>query len=249
MGSADQRQAVVERLNLRQVDALEGDPAIGEMEVGIGQARDRDLVRVELEADGERVGPGLELDRRTRKRDAAAGDADRLDPAEPRVAGERRDPTGDERLEGHGSAHHADGREVGREMLGIPNRGGIGEERREPVTVEAGPKPERQRDACLRAAQVPRRKRTGPDPGRSPARERVGIGCGAGGAARRQRDGQPIGDRPLRRGQQPGRGVPGPGGLDDEAVRPGRAKRVDRASRPSRPPLSPGGPAPPPASW
>ena len=244
VGGADQRQALVERLNLREVDALESDPALGEVEVRIGQARDRDLVRVELEADGERVGPRLELDRRTGKRDAAAGDADRLDPAEPRVAGERRDPPGDKRLERHGSAHRADGGEVRREVLRIRDRGGIGEEPRKSGAVQAGAKPERQGDACLRAAQVPRRERTGPDPGRSPTRKRVGVGCGAGGAARRQRDGQPVGDRTFRGGQQPGRGVPGPGGLDDEAVRPGALEARRSASRPSRPPSSPGGPAP-----
>ena len=58
--------------DLRQVDLLAGDPALGEVEVGVGQARDRDLVGVELEPDRERVGPGLELDRRPGERDPAA---------------------------------------------------------------------------------------------------------------------------------------------------------------------------------
>ncbi len=137
MGGADQFKAGLERGRLREVDVLERDAALREVQVGVGQARDGDLVIVELEADGERVGPRLELDRRTGKRNAAAGDADRLDPAEPSVAGERRDPSRDEGFQGHRSARHADGREVGREMLRIGDRGGIGEEGGKPVAAEA----------------------------------------------------------------------------------------------------------------
>ena len=47
--------------------------ALGEVEMGVGQARDRDLVGVQLEPDGVRVGPRLELDRRAGERDAAVG--------------------------------------------------------------------------------------------------------------------------------------------------------------------------------
>ena len=75
-----------ERRDLRQVDLVAGDAALGEVEMGVGQARDRDLVGVQLEPDGERVGPRLELDRRAGERDATAADPDRLDPAE---AGDR----------------------------------------------------------------------------------------------------------------------------------------------------------------
>ena len=71
--AADRGQAAVERRGLRQVDLVAGDAALGEVEMGVGQARDRDLVGVELEPDGERVGPRLELDRRAGERDAAVG--------------------------------------------------------------------------------------------------------------------------------------------------------------------------------
>ena len=55
---------------------------------------------------------------------------------------------------------------------GQPDR--VREQCRQPVPIEPGPDPERQRDPGLRRAQVTDRQRPGPDPRRAAARERVG---------------------------------------------------------------------------
>ena len=73
-----------------------------EVEVRVGETRDRDLVGLERDPLRERVGPRLEVDLRPGERHPAVADPDRLDPAEPVVAGERRDPAGDQRVERHG---------------------------------------------------------------------------------------------------------------------------------------------------
>src|SRR5260221_7766459 len=69
--------------------------------MGVDQARDGDLAGLELEALGMGIGSRLEVDRGTGERDLAGRDPDRLDPAEPGVAGERGDPACDERVEWH----------------------------------------------------------------------------------------------------------------------------------------------------
>ena len=56
---------------------------------------DRHLVGLERDPLGERVGARLERDLGPGERDPAVADADRLDPAEPALAGERGDPPGD----------------------------------------------------------------------------------------------------------------------------------------------------------
>src|SRR5262245_17253030 len=70
--------------------------------MGVAQAGDRDLVRVELDPASEGIRPRLEIDRGARERDPSVGDPDRLDPAEALVAGQRRDPAAaDEHIERH----------------------------------------------------------------------------------------------------------------------------------------------------
>ena len=80
------RQAVVERLRVRQVDLALRDRGLGEMQVRVGQPGDRDLVGLEVDPLGERVGPGLEEDLGAGEGDATVADPDRLDPAEALVA-------------------------------------------------------------------------------------------------------------------------------------------------------------------
>ena len=58
-------------------------------------ARDRDLVGLERDTLGVRIGPRLEVHLGAGEGDPAVADADRLDPPEPRAAGERGDPPGD----------------------------------------------------------------------------------------------------------------------------------------------------------
>ena len=70
----------------------------------VGDARDRDLVGLEDDALGERVGARLEVDFGPGEGDPAVADPDGFDPAEAGVARQRRDPAGDERLERHGQA-------------------------------------------------------------------------------------------------------------------------------------------------
>ena len=79
----------------REVDLAERERRLGEMEVRVGQARDRDLVRFERDPPRERVRPGLELDLGAGEGDPAVADPDRLDPAEPGSPGQRRDPARD----------------------------------------------------------------------------------------------------------------------------------------------------------
>ena len=101
IGRGDEGQPVVNASARLEIDLLEGDPAVGQVEVGVGQARNRHLVGVELVADRERVGPCLELDRRAGKGHPSVLDPDGLNPAEPGFARERGDPAGDEGIERH----------------------------------------------------------------------------------------------------------------------------------------------------
>ena len=89
---------------LGQVDLAGGHRGLGQVQVRVGQAGDGDLVGLQPDASGERIGPGLEVDLRPGEGDPAVADADGLHPAEAVVAGERRDATGEERVERHGSA-------------------------------------------------------------------------------------------------------------------------------------------------
>ena len=94
--------------------------AVGEVEVRVGQARDRDLVGLEGDPFGERVGPRLEVDLGAGERHAAVADPDRLHPAEPGVARQRGDPTRDQGVERH--------------RLSLR----VGQQRRQPVAVQPG---------------------------------------------------------------------------------------------------------------
>ena len=96
------RQAVVERRRVLEIDLPRGHRRLREVQVRVGQAGDRDLVRLQADPLGERVGAGLEIDLRAGERDPSVADADRLDPAEPRIAVEGRDPAGDQHVERHG---------------------------------------------------------------------------------------------------------------------------------------------------
>ena len=67
----------------------------------VGQPGDADLVGLQRDPLGERIGARLEVDLGTGEGDPAVADPDRLDPAEAAVAGERRDPAGDQGVERH----------------------------------------------------------------------------------------------------------------------------------------------------
>src|SRR6185503_16108283 len=101
---ADARQALVDGRRRRQVHLLRGDRGAGKVEVGIGQGRDGDLARVELDPAGVWVGTGFEVDGRAGEGHLAVANPDRLDPTEAGVAGEGRDAAADERVERHGQA-------------------------------------------------------------------------------------------------------------------------------------------------
>ncbi len=102
VGGPDELEAVGERRGSGQVDLARRGGGTREVEVRVGETRDRDLVGLEGDPFGERVGPRLEVDLRPGERHAPVADPDRLDPAEPVVAGERRDPAGDQGVERHG---------------------------------------------------------------------------------------------------------------------------------------------------
>src|SRR3989304_3968115 len=85
-------QPVLEGRGVGQVDVLGGDRRVDQVEVGVHEAGDRDLAGLQLDAQGVRVGPRLELDGAAGEGDATAANADRLDPAEAVFAGERRGP-------------------------------------------------------------------------------------------------------------------------------------------------------------
>ena len=102
VGGPDPLQALGERRGVGQVDLAGRGRGAREVEMRVGEARDRDLVGLEGDPLGERVGPRLEVDLRPGERHPPVADPDRLDPAEPVVAGERRDPAGDQGVERHG---------------------------------------------------------------------------------------------------------------------------------------------------
>jgi len=80
---------------------LGGGRRLEEMEVRVGQTRNRDLARLQLDPEGVRVGPRLELHGAAGEGDPATPDPDGLDPAEPVVPRKGRDPAADERIERH----------------------------------------------------------------------------------------------------------------------------------------------------
>ena len=97
----DRRHPVGERRDRREVDLPERVRGLGEVEVGVGEARDRHLVRFQVEPSRERVGAGLQRHLGAGEGDPPVADADGLDPAEPAGAAERGDTAGDQRVEGH----------------------------------------------------------------------------------------------------------------------------------------------------
>jgi hypothetical protein len=101
---ADTIQALGKRDGIGQVDLAGGVGRAGEVQVRVGQARYRHLIGLERDPLGERVGARLERDLGPGEGDPPVTDADRLDPAEATLAGQRRDPPGDEHVERHGQA-------------------------------------------------------------------------------------------------------------------------------------------------
>ena len=101
MSSPHLLEAVGERRRTGQVDLAGRRRQARKVQVGVGQARDGDLVRLEGDPLGERVGTGLQVDLGAGECDATVADPDRLDPAEPVLTGQRGDPTGDQAVERH----------------------------------------------------------------------------------------------------------------------------------------------------
>ena len=146
------------------------------------------------------------------ERDPAVADADRLDPAEPAVARERRDPSGDEHLERHRRQASA----------------GSASSAASPSRSSPAPSP----SASATRAFVAHRWPTGSAPARThvappPGKAYAGPG-GAGRAAAGERDRDPGAHRPDRRGEQARVRVPGTGRGDDDPVGPGRDRRVQQ---------------------
>ena len=134
---ADSRQALLERGGVGEIDLPACHRALGEVEVGVGEAGNGHLVGFEDDPLGMRIGPCLEVHLRPGKGDPAVADSDRLDPAEAGVAGQRGDASGDQRVERHETSLRvgADGRLPGHSRsvgsdgpacsrpLGVPARG------------------------------------------------------------------------------------------------------------------------------
>ncbi len=154
---AKSSESLVERRCIAQIDVPRCESRLRQMQMRVGQPGDRDLIGVEPDALRERVGAGLEVDLGPGERDPPAADADRLDPAETAIAGERRDATGDEHVQRHGRSAYR-----------------VGQKRRERVPTEAGAEPEGQRHTRLDRAQRAGRDRARAHPRRTAARERVG---------------------------------------------------------------------------
>ena len=109
---------------------------LGEMEVRVGQARDRHLVGLEGEPPRERVGARLEGDLGAGEGDPPVADADRLDPAEAARPAERGDAAGDQGVERHALSRGRRGRPDRASVVArLPVRSG-----RRPVPV-AWPRP------------------------------------------------------------------------------------------------------------
>ena len=191
--------------------------------MGVGQARDRDLVRLQLDPRGVRVGPRLE--RRPRSRRTRPGR--RVIPTastqpKPRSPGEGRDPAPVTSMSSGISrsrplAAAAESRDQSASWIGR-----IGERARQPVASRPAPSP----SASAIRAFGPLRCRPGcapgPLPGRAAAGERVAGAGSARRAARREHDRDAIGHRRLRGREQRRRRVAGAGRGDDEAVGAGR---------------------------
>ncbi len=130
-----------------QVDPVQRQSALGQVEVGVRQPWDRDLVGIELDPSRVGVGPRLEVDRRSGEGDPAIRDPDGVDPAEPAVARERGDPAAaDQQVERH--------QRWSQKRSGSWIGNGSARSRCESVTVETGAEPERQGDPGLRTAEM-----------------------------------------------------------------------------------------------
>ena len=214
VGCADPGEAVLQRCaaSVRSTWRV-ARRALGEVQVGVGQARDRDLVGLERDPLGERVGPGLEIDLRARRRRPG-----RPGSRSPRPSRSRPSPA------------RVAIRPVIRVSSGMPlslagRRGGAAS----PSRSRPAPMPSASATRALTAHRWPTGMRAGADPGRAAARERIG-GPDARPAGQRvaRATGMPAGHRPLRGGQQRRRRVPGPGRRHDDPVGPGRDRRVEQ---------------------
>ena len=142
---ADAGQAVVERRGIGQVDLARGVAAPREVQVRVGEARDRHLVGLERDPLGERVGARLEVT---------------SDPA--KATRPSRIPTASTQPNPSSPASVAI-----RPVMSIssgtvrpPGRRAA----RQPGAIQPGPEPERERDPGLDRAQVADRKGARPDP-------------------------------------------------------------------------------------
>jgi len=132
---AKECQPRIEGRRFAEVDVSRGERGLREMEVRVGQPGECHLVRLETDALGERVRPRLQEHLRTRERDAAIADPDRLDPTEAGITLQCGDPPCDEHVERHGGSAYR-----------------VGEQRGEVVAPEPSPEPKGQRDARLDGA-------------------------------------------------------------------------------------------------
>ena len=128
---ADPGQPLDQGGSIGQVDVARRVGRAGEMEVRVGEARDRHLVGLERDPLGEWVGSRLERDLGAGEGDPPVADADGLDPAEPALARERGDPPGDEHVQRHRSGFR------------------VGQQRHESGAIQSGAEPERERDPSL----------------------------------------------------------------------------------------------------
>src|SRR5204862_6375307 len=94
-----------------------------EVEVRVGDPRNRDLAGLELDPTRVGICPRLEVDRRAGERNLPVADPDRLHPAEAGVTRARGDPAADELVERHGQPGGATGGRGARSMAG-PQPGG-----------------------------------------------------------------------------------------------------------------------------
>ena len=98
---ADTRHPLLDARRVGQVHLASRDRAAGQVQVRVGQSGECHLVRPQRDALSEWVRACLERDLGTCECDPTVADPDGLDPAEAAVPGERRDPTGDQAVEGH----------------------------------------------------------------------------------------------------------------------------------------------------
>ena len=80
------RQPLVQRGGVAEIHVPRRESGLGQVEMGIGEPGDGDLIRLETDPLGEWIGAGLEVNLGAGEGDPAIADADRLHPAEAGIA-------------------------------------------------------------------------------------------------------------------------------------------------------------------